>query len=36
MHAYALEGGKIQVFIQGELGKLIKETMKEKTKVEYF
>jgi hypothetical protein len=28
--AYALEGGKVQVFIQGELGKLIKETMKEK------
>ena len=27
--AYALEGGKIQNFIQGELGKLIKETMKE-------
>ena len=27
--AYALEGGKVQVFIQGELGKLIKETMKE-------
>ena len=28
--AYALERGKVQVFIQGELGKLIKETMKEK------
>jgi len=28
--AYALEGGKIQYFVQGELGKLIKETMKEK------
>ena len=28
--AYALEGGKVQVFIQGELGKLIKETMKDK------
>ncbi len=28
--AYALEGGKVQVFIQGELGRLIKETMKEK------
>ena len=27
--AYALERGKVQVFIQGELGKLIKETMKE-------
>ena len=27
--AYALEGGKVQYFIQGELGKLIKETMKE-------
>ena len=24
---YALEGGKIQSFVQGELGKLIKETM---------
>ncbi len=28
--AYALERGKVQVFIQGELGKLIKETMKDK------
>ena len=28
--AYALEGGKIQTFIQGSLGKLIKENMKEK------
>ena len=28
--AYALEGGKVQVFVQGELGKLIKETMREK------
>jgi hypothetical protein len=28
--AYALEGGKIQNFIQGRLAKLIKETMKEK------
>jgi hypothetical protein len=28
--AYALERGKVQVFIQGELGKLIKETMKGK------
>ena len=28
--AYALEGGKIQNFIQGRLGQLIKETMKEK------
>ena len=27
--AYALERGKVQYFIQGELGKLIKETMKE-------
>ena len=27
--AYALECGKVQYFIQGELGKLIKETMKE-------
>ncbi len=27
--AYALEGGKVQYFIQGELGRLIKETMKE-------
>ena len=27
--AYALEGGKVQYFIQGELGKLIKETMKK-------
>ena len=27
---YALEGGKIQNFVQGELGKLIKETMKDK------
>ena len=28
--AYALEGGKIQNFIQGRLAKLIKETMSEK------
>ena len=28
--AYALEGGKIQTFIQGSLGKLIKQNMKEK------
>ena len=28
--AYALEGGKIQNFIQGRLGKIIKDTMKEK------
>lgn len=28
--AYALEGGKIQSFIQGRLAKLIKETMSEK------
>ena len=28
--AYALEGGKIQNFIQGRLAKLIKDTMKEK------
>ena len=27
--AYALEKGKVQYFIQGELGKLIKETMRE-------
>ena len=27
---YALEGGKIQLFIQGSLGKLIKETMTDK------
>ena len=27
--AYALERGKVQYFIQGELGKLIKETMRE-------
>lgn len=28
--AYALEGGKIQNFIQGRLGKIIRETMSEK------
>ena len=28
--AYALEGGKIQRFIQGRLAKIIKDTMKEK------
>ena len=28
--AYALEGGKVQFFIQGELGRLIRETMKAK------
>ena len=28
--AYALEGGKIQNFIQGRLAKIIKDTMKEK------
>ena len=28
--AYALERGKVQFFVQGELGKLIQETMKEK------
>ena len=28
--AYALEGGKIQKFIQGRLAKIIKDTMKEK------
>ena len=28
--AYALEGGKVQFFIQGELGRLIQETMKDK------
>ena len=28
--AYALEGGKVQFFIQGELGRLIRETMKDK------
>ena len=28
--AYALEGGKIQNFIQGRLGKIIKDNMKEK------
>jgi hypothetical protein len=30
---YALEGGKVQYFVQGELGRLIKETMKEKGKI---
>ena len=30
---YALEGGKLQLFIQGSLGKMIKETMTEKGKV---
>ena len=29
--AYALEGGKIQNFIQGRLAKIIKDTMKEKS-----
>ena len=29
--AYALEGGKVQFFIQGELGRLIRETKKDKT-----
>ena len=34
--AYALEGGKVQNFIQGRLAKIIRDTMKEKkTKVEY-
>jgi len=28
--AIALEGGKVQSFVQGEIGKLIRETMKEK------
>ena len=28
--AYALEGGKVQFFVQGELGRLIQETMKDK------
>lgn len=28
--SYALEGGKIQNFIQGRLGQIIKQTMKEK------
>ena len=28
--AYALESGKVQNFIQGRLGKIIKDTMKEK------
>tara|TARA_R100001086_G_scaffold201400_1_gene117582 strand:- start:288 stop:815 length:528 start_codon:yes stop_codon:yes gene_type:complete len=28
--AYALEGGKVQFFVQGELGRLIRETMKDK------
>tara|TARA_Y100000401_G_C8300275_1_gene213647 strand:+ start:301 stop:780 length:480 start_codon:yes stop_codon:yes gene_type:complete len=28
--AYALEGGKLQNFIQGRLGKIIKDNMKEK------
>jgi len=30
---YALEGGKVQLFIQGSLGKLIKETMTDKGKL---
>ena len=30
---YALEGGKLQLFIQGSLGKLIKETMTDKGKL---
>tara|TARA_Y100000401_G_scaffold46687_1_gene35883 strand:- start:596 stop:1153 length:558 start_codon:yes stop_codon:yes gene_type:complete len=31
--AYALEGGKLQLFIQGSLGKMIKETMTDKGKI---
>ena len=27
---YALEGGKVQSFIQGSLGKMIKDTMTDK------
>ena len=27
---YALEGGKVQLFIQGSLGRMIKETMTDK------
>ena len=30
---YALEGGKVQLFIQGSLGKMIKETMTDKGKL---
>ena len=30
---YALEGGKVQSFIQGSLGKMIKETMTDKGKL---
>ena len=30
---YALEGGKVQSFIQGSLGKMIKETMSDKGKL---
>ena len=30
---YALEGGKLQLFIQGSLGRMIKETMTDKGKI---
>ena len=30
---YALEGGKLQLFIQGSLGQMIKETMTDKGKI---
>ena len=30
---YALEGGKVQLFIQGSLGKIIRETMTDKGKL---
>ena len=30
---YALEGGKVQLFIQGSLGKMIKETMTDKGRI---
>ena len=30
---YALEGGKLQLFIQGSLGKMISETMTDKGKL---
>ena len=30
---YALEGGKVQLFIQGSLGKMIRETMTDKGKL---
>ena len=30
---YALEGGKVQLFIQGSLGKMISETMTDKGKL---